>query len=440
MVKNLLTLIWYPIVKPDAYLAIELTFERNERLTMKKMILSGVRKFGCVALAGLTIALTPVTASADAGFKQWINQFYATAAKEGISRATYQKAFAGVTEPDPDALRKATFQPEFTTQIWDYLDSRVNPYTVRIGREMKMKHATTLNWIERNFGVDKHVILAIWSMESNYGAVLEKPERLHNIPQALATLAYSDPKRAKFARTQLIAALKILQSGDVTPKQLTGSWAGAMGHTQFIPTSYLLYAVDADGNGKRDIWHSVPDALATAANLLAKNGWEPGRTWGYETAVPAGGARYADQTKSLAEWQKLGFFRPNGKGFPRGSDRTTLKLEGGSNGPGFLMTKNFFTIKRYNASDSYALAVGLLADEIAGFGGMQQKWPRPNGTLDIKEKFELQTRMKELGYYDGEIDGNFGSGSKAAISAIQKRMGLQNDGEPSQTLLRALRN
>ncbi len=135
MVKNLLTLIWYPIVKPDAYLAIELTFERNERLTMKKMILSGVRKFGCVALAGLTIALTPVTASADAGFKQWINQFYATAAKEGISRATYQKAFAGVTEPDPDALRKATFQPEFTTQIWDYLDSRVNPYTVRIGRD-----------------------------------------------------------------------------------------------------------------------------------------------------------------------------------------------------------------------------------------------------------------------------------------------------------------
>ncbi|MEJ8309264.1 lytic murein transglycosylase [Agrobacterium larrymoorei] len=407
---------------------------------MKKMILSGVRKFGCVALAGLTIALTPVTASADAGFKQWINQFYATAAKEGISRATYQKAFAGVTEPDPDALRKATFQPEFTTQIWDYLDSRVNPYTVRIGREMKMKHATTLNWIERNFGVDKHVILAIWSMESNYGAVLEKPERLHNIPQALATLAYSDPKRAKFARTQLIAALKILQSGDVTPKQLTGSWAGAMGHTQFIPTSYLLYAVDADGNGKRDIWHSVPDALATAANLLAKNGWEPGRTWGYETAVPAGGARYADQTKTLAEWQRLGFSRPNGKGFQRGSDRATLKLEGGSNGPGFLMTKNFFTIKRYNASDSYALAVGLLADEIAGYGGMQQKWPRPNGTLDIKEKFELQTRMKELGYYDGEIDGNFGSGSKAAISAIQKRMGLQNDGEPSQTLLRALRN
>ncbi|XUY26273.1 lytic murein transglycosylase [Agrobacterium sp. rho-8.1] len=411
---------------------------------MKKLILSPirahVRKLGCIAFAGIAIALAPATANADAGFRQWINQFYATAAKEGITKSTYQKAFAGVTEPDPDALRKATFQPEFTTKIWDYVDSRVNPYTVRIGREMKMKHATTLNWIERNFKVDKHIILAIWSMESNYGAVLEKPERLHNITQALATLAYSDPKRGKFARNQLIAALKILQNGDVTPKQLTGSWAGAMGHTQFIPTSYLLYAVDADGNGKRDIWHSIPDALATAANLLAKNGWEPGRTWGYEAAVPNGGGRYEGQTKSMAEWQKLGFARPNGKGFPRGADRAMLKMQGGDNGPGFLMTKNFFTIKRYNASDSYALAVGLLADEIAGTGGMQQRWPRPDNTLDVKEKFELQSRMKELGYYDGEVDGNFGSGSKAAISAIQKRMGMENDGEPSRLLLRALRN
>ncbi len=415
-------------------------FERNERLPMKKLILSHIRKFGCMAFAGIAIAFAPSPANADAGFRQWINQFYATAAKEGISKSTYQKAFAGVTEPDPDALRKATFQPEFTTKIWDYVDSRVNPYTVRIGREMKMKHATTLNWIERNFKVDKHVILAIWSMESNYGAVLEKPERLHNIPQALATLAYSDPKRGKFARNQLIAALKILQAGDVTPKQLTGSWAGAMGHTQFIPTSYLLYAVDADGNGKRDIWHSIPDALATAANLLAKNGWEPGRTWGYEAVVPNGGGRYEGQTKTMGEWQKLGFSRPSGKGFPRASDRAMLKMQGGSNGPGFLMTKNFFTIKRYNSSDSYALAVGLLADEIAGTGGMQQRWPRPDNTLDVKEKFELQTRMKELGYYDGEVDGNFGSGSKAAISAIQKRMGMENDGEPSRLLLRALRN
>ncbi|AXV16175.1 lytic murein transglycosylase [Neorhizobium sp. SOG26] len=387
---------------------------------------------------GLTAAM-PIDAQADAGFKAWIANFYETAAKAGISRSTYQRAFAGISEPDRNVLEKAAYQPEFKSRIWDYLDSRVNPYTVKIGREMAAKHGSTLNALERHFGVDKHILLAIWSMESNYGAALDNPDRLHHVPQALATLAWGDKKRAKFARTQLIAALKILQSGDVTPKQLTGSWAGAMGHTQFIPTSYLLYSVDADGNGKRDIWHSVPDALATAANLLKKNGWQTGKTWGYEAVLPAGAAKYEGQTKTLAQWAALGFARPNGKGFPRGSDRAELKLLAGPNGPAFLMLKNFFVVKRYNAADSYALAVGLLADEIAGYGGVQQRWPRPQGTLDIREKFELQSRMKELGYYNGEVDGNFGSGSKAAISEIQKRLGMQQSGEPSQRLLEALR-
>jgi membrane-bound lytic murein transglycosylase B len=387
---------------------------------------------------GLAAAM-PIDAQADAGFKAWIANFSDTAAKSGITRETYQRAFAGISEPDRDVLEKAAYQPEFKSRIWDYLDSRVNPYTVKIGREMAAKHGSTLNALERHFGVDKHILLAIWSMESNYGAALENPDRLHHVPQALATLAWGDPKRAKFARTQLIAALKILQAGDITPKQLTGSWAGAMGHTQFIPTSYLLYSIDADGNGKRDIWHSVPDALATAANLLKKNGWQSGKTWGYEAVLPAGAAKYEGQTKTLAQWASLGFVRPNGKGFPRGNERAELKLLGGSSGPAFLMLKNFFVIKRYNAADSYALGVGLLADEIAGHGGVQQRWPRPDGTLDVKEKFELQSRMKALGYYDGEVDGNFGSGSKAAISVIQKRLGMQQSGEPSQKLLEALR-
>lgn len=405
---------------------------------MKTFRTNLLRRF-VIPLLGLAAAGMPIDARADVAFKTWIVKFYETAAKSGISRSTYEKAFAGITEPDRDVLEKAAYQPEFKSRIWDYLDSRVNPYTVRIGREMAAKYGSTLNALERHYGVDKHILLAIWSMESNYGAVLEKPDRLHHVPQALATLAWGDPNRSKFARTQLIAALKILQSGDVTPKQLTGSWAGAMGHTQFIPTSYLLYAVDADGNGKRDIWHSVPDALATSANLLAKNGWQNGKTWGYEAVLPANGARLEGQTKPLAEWAKLGFARPNGKNFPRGTDRATLKLMAGANGPAFLMLKNFFVVKRYNAADSYALGVGLLADELAGHRGVQQSWPRPSGTLDIKQKFELQSRMKELGYYEGEVDGNFGSGSKAAISVIQKRLGMQPSGEPSRQLLEALR-
>jgi len=405
---------------------------------MNKFRINLLRGAFLCMVAGLTAAM-PIDAQADVGFKAWIVKFYDTAAKSGITRTTYERAFAGISEPDQDVLDKANYQPEFKSRIWDYLDSRVNPYTVKIGREMAAKHGSTLNAIERHFGVDKNVLLAIWSMESNYGAALEKPDRLHHVPQALATLAWGDPKRAKFARNQLIAALKILQSGDITPKQLTGSWAGAMGHTQFIPTSYLLYAIDADGNGKRDIWHSVPDALATSANLLAKNGWTTGKTWGYEAVLPAGAAKLEGQTKTLGEWAKLGFARPSGKNFPRGTDRATLKLMAGADGPAFLMLANFFTVKKYNAADSYALAVGLLADEIAGVGGVQQRWPRPDGTLDIKEKFELQHRMKALGYYEGEVDGNFGSGSKAAISAIQKRLGMQQSGEPSQQLLKALR-
>ena len=377
-------------------------------------------------------------ARADARFQKWVADFYQTAAEAGISKSTYQKAFSGVKTPDQAVLEKAAYQPEFKHKIWDYLDSRVNPYTVRIGKEMAAKHGRTLAALERHFGVDRNILLAIWSMESNYGAVLQKDDRLHYVPRALATLAYADKKRAKYARTQLIAALKIIQRGDIEAADMTGSWAGAMGHTQFIPTSYMLYAVDADGNGHRDIWNSVPDALATAANLLAKNGWQAGKTWGYETVVPTGGSKYSGQTKTLAQWAKLGFTRPNGSGFKNGADRAELKLPA-NGGPGFLMTKNFFVIKRYNASDSYAMGVGMLADQIAGYSGVKQRWPRPEGTLDITEKFELQTRLKELGYYEGEVDGNFGSGSKAAIQAFQNRMGMAADGEPSQQLLKVLR-
>ncbi|MDM9625827.1 lytic murein transglycosylase [Rhizobium sp. S152] len=404
---------------------------QNHRNSLRGLALA----FILTASAGLV----PQNAKADQRFQKWIADFYQTAAQSGISKATYRKAFAGVSDPDPTVLEKAAYQPEFTTKIWDYVDSRVNPYTVQIGRQMAAKHASTLNSIERHFGVDKTILLAIWSMESNYGAVLAKDDRLHYVPRALATLAYADQKRAKFAQKQLIAALKILQNGDISPDGMTGSWAGAMGHTQFIPTSYLLYAVDADGNGHRDIWNSVPDALATSANLLMKNGWEKGKTWGYEVVVPDSARKYVGKTYTLSQWASLGMKRPSGKGFRDGGTRAVLKMPAGGDGPGFLMTSNFFTIKKYNASDSYAIGVGLLADEIAGYGGMQQRWPRPGGTLDVKEKFELQTRLKTLGYYDGEVDGNFGSGSKAAIAAVQARMGLEQDGEPSLPLLKALR-
>jgi membrane-bound lytic murein transglycosylase B len=378
--------------------------------------------------------------AADGGFKQWLDDFYAVVAKEGINRATWNTAFTGVTEPDPQVLEKANFQPEFTTQIWDYLDSRVNPLAVDKGRKMAKVHASTLAAVEHKFAVEQSVLLAIWSMESNYGAILEQPERLFYVPSALATLAYGDAKRRKFARTQLVAALQILQTGDIGRAHLMGSWAGAMGHTQFIPTSYLAYGIDMDGNGRRDIWNSIPDALATAANLLKSNGWQKGSPWGYEVVLPAGGEKLREESKTLSEWTKLGFKRAGGQAFSRPEDKALLKVLAGAEGPAFLMLGNFSVIKRYNNSDSYALAVSLLADRLAGSGGFPAKdWPRPSGSLNVEEKLELQQRLQKIGLYIGEVDGHLGPATEKAIRSYQKYAGLAVDGLPSQNLLRTLR-
>jgi membrane-bound lytic murein transglycosylase B len=375
---------------------------------------------------------------ADTGFEKWIADFYTTASQEGISRLTYEKAFSGVTAPDPLVLKKAAYQPEFTTKVWDYVDARINPLTISKGMKMAGYYGGTLNSVEARFGVRSSVLLAIWSMESNYGEILKKTARLHYVPQALATLAYGDKKRQKFGRTQLLAALIILQSGDIGREQFMGSWAGAMGHTQFIPTSYLAYGVDMDGNGRRDIWNSIPDALATAASLLQKNDWRTGKTWGYEVITPKGGSQYTGKTKTLAQWKKLGFVRPKGKNYPRPNDKAVLKMLAGPEGPSFLMLKNFFVLKRYNNADAYALAVGLLADRLAGGGGMVQPWPRPAGALDISQKFEVQERLKKFGYYSGKVDGYLGNESRKAIRRFQNRVGLKEDGLPTLALLKKL--
>lgn len=393
--------------------------------------------FPLVVLSGLLDF--PARAAEDKDFVQWLDTFYPQAHEQGISLGTWKTAFAGVVEPYPEVLAKANYQPEFTTEIWDYLDTRVNPLAVTKGEKMERYYARTLADVEKKFGVEKSVLLAIWSMESNYGAIFNRPDRLFYVPRALATLAYGDPKRQKFARTQLIAALQILQAGDVKKEQLTGSWAGAMGHTQFIPTSYLAYGVDMDGDGRRDIWASIPDALATAANLLHKNGWRTGNTWGYEAVMPASGEQFNGETKTLAEWQKLGFKRPEGQDYDSVDHKAELKLLAGPQGPAFLMMKNFFVLKRYNNSDFYALAVGLLADRLAGADGLIGSWPRPTGSLGIEEKIELQTKLQEKGFYAGAIDGILGGGTRAAIRQFQIQAGLAEDGIPSHDLLHSLR-
>ena len=390
---------------------------------------------------GLALALTLPAGSAlaDARFQRWITDFRNVATQSGVSRATFDRAFRNVKAPDPEVLEKARYQPEFVAPVWDYFDNRINEQTIRTGREMARQWKPWLDRIEANYGVDRHILLAIWSMESSYGEVLKNDKVMRSVVRSLATLAYADKRRAKFARQQLIAAMKILQSGDIDEGHLKGSWAGAMGHTQFIPTSYIAYAVDADGNGKRDIWNSVPDALATAANLLRKNGWQSGKTWGYEVTLPAG-RKFPAGSMSLAKWQSISVTRARQKPFPSPSDSAELKVLDGREGPAFLMIKNFNVLKRYNNSDRYALAVGLLADEIAGYGGLVHDWNRPFTRLSSAETQELQKRLSAHGYYDGEIDGKIGSGSRAAIKALQQQLGLSQDGHPSKELLLKLRN
>jgi membrane-bound lytic murein transglycosylase B len=415
-------------------MAVPASFKEGDMLMAKSAFRMAVAAAGISM--GLLVSAAP--ALADAGFQRWVASFRATAVKSGVSGAVYDRAFRNVRQIDPEVLEKARYQPEFTAPVWDYFDNRVHEHSVEVGRAMARKHKRTLDAIEARYGVDRYILLAIWSMESNYGEILKNDSVMRSVVRSLATLAYADKKRAKFARTQLIAALKILQSGDIDESHLTGSWAGAMGHTQFIPTSYQAYAVDADGNGKRDIWTSVPDALATAANLLRKNGWESGRTWGYEVRLPQG-RKFPAGHMSPSKWASIGVTRANGKPFPSGSDSATLKVPDGREGPAFLVIKNFTVLKRYNNADKYALAVGLLADEIAGRGGLVRDWNRPFTKLSFAEKLELQERLSSFGYYDGKFDGKIGEGSRSAIKAFQARAGLAPDGHPSMEVLSRLR-
>lgn len=392
-------------------------------------------------LAAMLVVGSVSSAAADAGFRRWIAEFEGTAVKSGVSRQVYRAAFAGVETPDPEVLEKARFQPEFRDTVWDYLDNRVNEESAAEGQAQRARLKPWLDKIEKRFGVDRDILLAIWSMESNFGRILERADVVKSVPRSLATLAYLDKKRAKFARGQLIAALKIVEDGHVSIDGLTGSWAGAMGHTQFIPTSYRLYASDMDGNGRADIWTSVPDALATAANLLRKNGWQSGKTWGYEVTAPSAkaAASLKGGKKTLGEWARLGFRRANGSAFPSSSEKANLLLPAGPNGPAFLATRNFYVLKAYNNADKYALAVGHLGDRIAGGGPLVQDWPRGYTPLSMDERYEVQQRLTSDGLYDGKIDGKIGSGSKSAIMSYQKRVGVEADGNASKALLDIMR-
>ena len=371
-----------------------------------------------------------------ANFADWRAAFRGRAMAAGISGATFDSAFAGVQVNDR-VQELDQSQPEFTRAIWDYLDSAVSDSRVATGREKAAAEATTLAAIERTYGVEKEVVLAIWGLESAYGF------NMGSIPvvESLATLAYEGRRRA-FAEEQLIEALKIIQAGDVSPGRMVGSWAGAMGHTQFIPTSFQAYAQDFTGDGRRDVWAADPaDALASTANYLARFGWTMGQPWGVEVSLPAGfDYALADQSirRPVADWRAMGVGAIGGGALPDHGEAAIL-LPAGARGPAFAVYNNFRVIKRYNNATSYAMAVGHLGDRIRGGAPFQASWPRGDRPLSRTEKTEMQGLLTRLGFDTKGVDGIIGPNSIAAIRGFQRSRGLIPDGYASAQFLEALR-
>jgi peptidoglycan lytic transglycosylase B len=374
--------------------------------------------------------------AAAGNFPTCVEGLWPDAARRAISRESFERYTKGLT-PDLRIMDLLDSQPEFTKTPWEYLDLLVGEERILKGREMLGVHRATFDAVEKAYGVDRHVIAAIWGIESKYGVMGgDRP-----VVRSTATLACIGRRQAYF-RDEFLSALEILHRGDVRPEDLKGSWAGAFGPTQFMPTSFKRHAVDFDGDGRRDVVQSIPDVIASTANNLKKDGWAAGQTWGYEVVVPQGfDYLLADRSKqfAVAQWEKLGLHRPNGQAFPRPAERAYLLVPAGARGPAFLMLNNFRVIMRYNPAEAYALAIGHLGDRLRGGEPFAQGWPREERALSRTERYELQQLLASRGFDVGEPDGMLGGKSRAAIRDFQKRTGLVPDGFASNSLLDRLR-
>ncbi|NBE09287.1 lytic murein transglycosylase [Paragemmobacter ruber] len=372
----------------------------------------------------------------QSGLAQWAEGFRPRALAAGISPAILDRALAGLRY-NPDVIEKDRNQAEFTRTIWDYLDRAVSDLRVENGRAAIRDNLALLDRLEATYGVPREVVVAVWGLESSFGA------NRGDIPviEALATLAY-DGRRGAFFEGQLIDALRILQSGDARLENFTGSWAGAMGHTQFIPSSFHSFAVDFDGDGRRDIWSDDPtDALASTAAYLAKSGWQTGVPWGIEVTLP-NGIDYMlagnGQAKPIADWAALGLRSADGGALPD-IGPAELLLPAGAQGAAFLITPNFRAIERYNTADAYVIAIGHLSDRLTGGPPIRAAWPRQDRALTGDERRELQARLTAAGFDTGGVDGRIGPKTLAAVRAFQLSIGMVPDGYASPSLLMRLR-
>jgi lytic murein transglycosylase len=398
---------------------------------------AGTREWsGQSGASGHPLMTADAIRAAAADFNNCLGRLWPDAARRGVTREAYEHFTTGLT-PDLRIMDLLDAQPEFTKSFWDYLDGLVSDERIARGRELLAQYAKTFDAMERTYGVDRYIITAIWGVESNYSTMGgDRP-----VIRSTATLACVGRRRDYF-REEFLSALEILQRGDVKPDRLIGSWAGAFGPTQFMPTTFKRFAVDFDGDGRRDVVDSVPDVIASTANNLKRDGWVSGQSWGYEVVVPKNfDFMLADRSKQLTvrQWEGLGLKRPDGKPFPRAEDRAYLLVPAGAQGPGFLMLQNFRVIMKYNPAEAYALAIGHLADRMRGGGPFVQDWPRNERVLTLTERYELQQLLARRGYDIGEPDGLFGPRTRVAIRNFQASVGQTPDGFATGTMLDRLR-
>jgi lytic murein transglycosylase len=384
------------------------------------------------ALAGLLCLLGAGPATAD--FASCVAGLRHGAIKAGVAAPLATRAL-DLPKADEKVLRLSQIQPEGRTAIWDYMGFLVDQQRVDDGRDMMRRHDETLRAAERRFGVDRHIIAAIWGVESDYGREMGD----NFLPGALATLICAGGRRIAFFRAELIAALKVVEAGDVPLEKLKGSWAGAFGQTQFIPTTYRRLAIDFDGDGRRDLVGSAADALGSTANYLKRAGWKKGDPWMIEVKVPANyrGPSGRKRKAALSAWARRGIVRADGAKLS-GAGRAGLLLPAGAKGPGFLVFRNFDAIYAYNHHDSYALAVSHLADRLAGYPALRIAWPTDDPGLSRAERVQLQKLLIGRGYDIGAADGKIGQASRDAIADSEKKLAMPPTGRAGRKIFRAL--
>lgn len=366
----------------------------------------------------------------DQSFATFVKALWPDAQAKGITRTTFDKAMTGLT-PDQRVIKATQRQPEYGKPVGDYINALASPRRIQTGLGKAKDWARPLDTVEKKFGVERWILMALWGMETDYGAAKDK----WDVFRSLATLAFVKYRHPYF-RDELIVAMGIMQNNNYPREQMVSSWAGAMGQSQFMPSNVVEYAVTYSGQGRPDLWNSVPDVLASTANYLHKADWRSGVPWGFEVMVPSGFDTMISRG-SFAEWTKLGVRRADGKPFPRDGSGI-LFFPSGIKGPGFIVTDNFLVLKDYNNSDAYAIAVGHLADRLHGGGPIRASWPKDDRPLSRDLRIALQRKLAALGYKVAEFQGHIDFDIRDYIRAEQKKHGMVPDGNPTIALLEKL--